>query len=66
MGEADFAHPGLWFTGFKPIFTGYFDAAGVAAKRIADRIELTIHSAPAHSAGRGTQKYTDNIIRWCS
>jgi len=35
MGEADKAHPGLWFTGFKPIFTGYFDAANIAAERIA-------------------------------
>ena len=48
MGEADPANPGLWFTGFKPIFTGYFDAAGIAANRIADHIELTESSATAH------------------
>ncbi|WP_375552208.1 flavin-containing monooxygenase [Rhodophyticola porphyridii] len=38
MGERNPAHPGLWFTGFKPIFTGYFDAAGIAANRIAAAI----------------------------
>ncbi|WP_417711726.1 flavin-containing monooxygenase [Roseibium aggregatum] len=35
MGERDPENPGLWFTGFKPIFTGYFDAAGIASDRIA-------------------------------
>ena len=35
MGERDADNPGLWFTGFKPIFTGYFDAARIAADRIA-------------------------------
>ncbi len=38
MGEPDPAHPGLWFTGFRPMFTGYFDAARIAAERIADVI----------------------------
>ncbi|RVT84246.1 NAD(P)/FAD-dependent oxidoreductase [Rhodobacteraceae bacterium CCMM004] len=38
MGERDPSNPGLWFTGFKPIFTGYFDAAGLAANRIAAAI----------------------------
>ncbi len=38
MGERDLNNPGLWFTGFKPIFTGYFDAAGIAANRIASSI----------------------------
>ncbi|MGF1552311.1 MAG: flavin-containing monooxygenase [Paracoccaceae bacterium] len=38
MGEADPANPGLWFTGFRPIFTGYFDAARIAADRIADGV----------------------------
>lgn len=38
MGEPDPAHPGLWFTGFRPGFTGYFHAAGVAAERIGDAI----------------------------
>ncbi len=33
-GEPDPAHPGLWFTGYKPQFTGYFDGARIAAKRI--------------------------------
>lgn len=34
MGEKDPDMRGLWFTGFKPIFTGFFDAA----ERIADGI----------------------------
>ncbi len=38
MGEADPDNPGLWFTGYKPIFTGYFDAAGISANRIASSI----------------------------
>lgn len=38
MGEADRASPGLWFTGFRPVFTGYFDAARVSADRIAKAI----------------------------
>ena len=39
MGEPDRENPGLWFTGFRPVFTGYFDAAATAAKRIADSVE---------------------------
>ncbi|MEL6799225.1 MAG: NAD(P)/FAD-dependent oxidoreductase [Pseudomonadota bacterium] len=35
MGERDPKRPGLWFAGFKPIYTGFFDAAGIAASRIA-------------------------------
>lgn len=38
MGEPDPHNPGLWFTGFRPIFTGFFDAAGIAAKRIASAV----------------------------
>ncbi|MDW4500198.1 NAD(P)/FAD-dependent oxidoreductase [Sulfitobacter sp. D35] len=38
MGEHDPENPGLWFTGFKPIYTGFFDAAGIAARRIASAI----------------------------
>lgn len=38
MGESDPRNPGLWFTGFRPTFTGYFDAARIAAGRIAARI----------------------------
>jgi len=37
-GEADPNHPGLWFTGYKATLTGFFDAAIVAAKRIADGV----------------------------
>jgi cation diffusion facilitator CzcD-associated flavoprotein CzcO len=35
MGERDPKRPGLWFAGFKPIYTGFFDAACIAAERIA-------------------------------
>ncbi|WP_430448831.1 flavin-containing monooxygenase [Rhodophyticola sp.] len=38
MGERDPKRPGLWFAGFKPIYTGFFDAAGIAASRIATGI----------------------------
>ncbi|MDU8914111.1 NAD(P)/FAD-dependent oxidoreductase [Aestuariicoccus sp. MJ-SS9] len=38
MGQADPDHPGLWFSGFTPGFTGYFHAAGVTADRIARQI----------------------------
>ncbi len=39
-GEADPDHPGLWFTGYKATLTGFFDAAIVAAQRIADGVVL--------------------------
>jgi len=38
IGEADPANPGLYFTGYKPVFTGYFDAAAKAAARIATSV----------------------------
>ncbi len=38
MGEADAMNPGLWFTGFGVIFQGFFHAAGVSARRIAESI----------------------------
>lgn len=38
MGEIDRNVPGLWFTGYRPIFQGYFHAAGIAARRISDSI----------------------------
>jgi len=41
MGQADPDNPGLWFTGFTPGFTGYFDAAAVAARRIARGVATT-------------------------
>lgn len=34
-GDPDPANPGLWFTGFVPGFTGYFDAVATVAERIA-------------------------------
>ncbi|MEQ8284434.1 NAD(P)/FAD-dependent oxidoreductase [Thalassospira sp.] len=37
-GEADLHNPGLWFTGFRPIFTGYFDAAAKTGESIARSI----------------------------
>lgn len=39
-GEADPDHPGLWFSGYKATLTGFFDAAIVAAQRIADGVVL--------------------------
>lgn len=49
-GEADPKNPGLWFTGYRALFTGYFDAAGIAAKRIADSVEAELHgTTPAES-----------------
>ena len=53
MGEANPLNPGLWFTGFKPLFTGYFDAAGIAANRIAEGIAAATTSLSASSAGAG-------------
>lgn len=37
-GEADPDHQGLWFIGYRPAFQGYFHAASVSARRIADAI----------------------------
>lgn len=55
MGERDPGAPGLWFTGFKPIFTGMFDAAGIAAKRIATEIAATADRNATYAAsGRQT------------
>ena len=47
-GEADPDHHGLWFTGYKATLTGYFDAAIVAAKRIADEV-VQQQAVSAHS-----------------
>jgi cation diffusion facilitator CzcD-associated flavoprotein CzcO len=38
-GETDPASKGLWFTGYRPVFQGYFHAASVSATRIAQAIE---------------------------
>ena len=38
-GETDRANQGLWFTGYRPVFQGYFHAASVSARRIAQAIE---------------------------
>ena len=43
MGERDPKRPGLWFAGFKPIYTGFFDAAGIAASRIATGVATDAH-----------------------
>ncbi|MCG8383749.1 MAG: NAD(P)/FAD-dependent oxidoreductase [Gammaproteobacteria bacterium] len=45
-GETDANHPGLWFTGYKATLTGFFDAAIVAAKRIADGVVLQEPNRP--------------------
>lgn len=51
MGERDLNNPGLWFTGFKPIFTGYFDAAGIAADRIAAAIAANTSNSNSIAVG---------------
>lgn len=38
MGQADANNPGLWFTGYGILFQGFFHAAGISARRIADSI----------------------------
>ncbi|MEP5623341.1 MAG: hypothetical protein ABJP82_12280, partial [Hyphomicrobiales bacterium] len=59
-GERDPGNPGLWFSGFKPIFTGYFDAAGIAADRIAAGIAAdTTRNAPFEKYGAG-KVHADN------
>ncbi len=57
MGERDPDNPGLWFTGFRPIFTGYFDAACIAADRIAAGIAADARHGATASASQvnGTQ-----------
>lgn len=52
MGEADPANPGLWFVGFTAAFTGYFDAAAIASRRVADAVAdrpVATSGAPAGS-----------------
>ncbi len=51
QGEADARHPGLWFSGFRPTFTGYFDAASIAARRIANGIEASACAVPTVAPG---------------
>ncbi|MBW4709067.1 NAD(P)/FAD-dependent oxidoreductase [Roseobacter sp. YSTF-M11] len=38
MGQSDPANPDLWFTGYGVIFQGFFYAAGISGKRIANAI----------------------------
>lgn len=38
VGQEDPKNPDLWFTGYTPIFQGFFHAAGISANRIAARI----------------------------
>lgn len=55
MGEHDSDNPGLWFTGFKPIFTGYFDAAGISANRIASFIAANAAGTPENYGVRANR-----------
>lgn len=48
-GEPDPAQPGLWFTGYQPLFTGYFDAAAIAAERIGTGIASHLRGTPHRS-----------------
>lgn len=52
MGEADPAAPGLWFTGYRPIFQGYFHAARIAAYRIADAVAADVDRYVSAGASR--------------
>lgn len=56
MGEPDPDYPGLWFTGFKPIFTGFFDAAGIVAERIATAIAGDAHRAASQDTRGGPSR----------
>ncbi len=40
MGQEDVNNPGLWFTGYAPVFQGFFHAAGVSAGRIASHVAM--------------------------
>lgn len=53
-GERDPVHPGLWFIGYKPLFTGYFEAARIAAKPIGNSIASDLQR-PAQSSSSSTQ-----------
>jgi len=46
-GETDPSNPGLWFTGYRAMITGYFDAARIAAERISESIERDMTAGPA-------------------
>lgn len=54
-GEPDPKHRGLWFTGYKPQFTGYFEAARIAAKRIGNGIASDLQR-PAQSSSSFDQR----------
>ncbi|MBW8635821.1 NAD(P)/FAD-dependent oxidoreductase [Hoeflea sp. WL0058] len=45
-GEPDSDHPGLRFAGYKAIFTGYFDAARIAADRISQAVVEDLSHRP--------------------
>ncbi|MFY2825615.1 flavin-containing monooxygenase [Ruegeria sp. MALMAid1280] len=46
MGQEDVNNPGLWFTGYTPVFQGFFHAAGVCAVRIAALVAARTAKAP--------------------
>lgn len=52
-GEADPAHPGLWFVGYKALFTGYFDAARIASDRVVHGIAKDL--ARLNSGGNSSE-----------
>ncbi|WP_411892808.1 flavin-containing monooxygenase [Yoonia sp. SDW83-1] len=56
MGERDPSMPGLWFAGFRPTFTGFFDAAGVTADRIARQIVADAKRTPATETATKPQR----------
>ncbi|MCA8884759.1 MAG: NAD(P)/FAD-dependent oxidoreductase [Rhodobacteraceae bacterium] len=61
-GERDPGNPGLWFTGFKPIYTGFFDAAGIAAERIVRGISHDAFcAAPPETTGAAVPRATAKL-----
>lgn len=56
MGREDPYNPGLWFTGYRPIFQGYFHAAGISANHIATRIAVQKHEQHDAQSGQSQSK----------
>ena len=51
-GEEDPSNPGLWFTGYRAVFQGYFHAAGIAGDKIADAIKTDLRNrTPSTDSG---------------
>ncbi len=61
-GEPDADNPGLWFTGYRAIFQGYFHAAGIAADRIAEAIRSDLQNRESSTErGRRSASVTHKV-----